>query len=181
MTDERAKVVVGYDREVGGEEALALGCTLAHEHECDLLAVNVRRRVPGLKRPPVVDYMVAVEVAERVRAFDPELHVETRLVESGDPAEALGEVAAKASASMLVVGASRHHPPSHAYPGVTKRVVESIPCDVAIAPPGFRRSARGPDVDKLVVARPVRRGDEWNGAPHHDASPLIHAGATFPG
>ena len=43
----KTRIVVGYDREVGGREALALGCDFAHARDCDLLAVNVRRHVPG--------------------------------------------------------------------------------------------------------------------------------------
>src|SRR5687768_10409356 len=108
MSTEHTPVLVGYDREVGGREALALGCAIARSRGLDLLVVNVRRPVPGLTRPPIVDFMVGVEVTEQVRAVDATVPVETRLVESLDPAEALGEAAATASAGTLVVGAKRH-------------------------------------------------------------------------
>ena len=180
MAHDRKKVVVGYDREVGGREALALACDLARSHDYDLLAVNVRRHVPGLMRPPVVDYMVAVEVAEQVHAFDEHVHVETRLVEATDPADALGEAAARESAAVLVMGASRRREHRLHPRGVTRRVVDGVPCPVAIAPPGFRHEDAwdGRGIDQLLVSKPERRGSEWEGL---GRTPRIAAGATFPG
>jgi nucleotide-binding universal stress UspA family protein len=180
MSGASGKVVVGYDREAGGREALALGCDLAREHDCDLLAVNVRRRVPGLMRPPVVDFMVAVEVAEQVRALDETVEVKTRLVEASDPADALGEAAARESAAVLVVGSSRQREHRLHPRGVTRRVVDGVSCPVAIAPPGFRHRDEPWDhqaIDELVVARPERRGSEWDAT---DETPAISAGVTFP-
>ena len=180
MSGASRKVVIGYDREAGGREALALGCDLERAHEWELVAVNVRRHVAGLTRPPVVDYMVAVEVAEQVRALDDKLHVETLLVEASDPADALGEAAARESAAVLVVGSSRQREHRLHPRGVTRRVVDGVSCPVAIAPPGFRHHDEPWDdqvIDDLVVARPERRGSEWETAA---SAPAISAGATFP-
>lgn len=178
----KTKIVVGYDREAGGREALALGCDFAHARGCDLLAVNVRRHVPGLMRPPIVDYMVAVEVAEQVHALHEDVQVETRLVEATDPADALGEAAACESAAVLVVGSSRQREHRPHPRGVTRRVVDGVSCPVAIAPPGFRHQD-GPwddrGIDELLVARPEQHGSEWNAA--RSSMPAPSAGATFPG
>lgn len=173
-------MVVGYDGEAGGREALALGCDLARARDCDLLAVNVRRHVPGLTRPPVVDYMVAVEVAEQVRALDDSVEVQTLLVEASDPADALGEAAARESAAMLVVGSSRQREHRLHPRGVTRRIVDGVSCPVAIAPPGFCHEEDPWDdrrIDELVVARPDCHGSEWDTV---SPAPAMSAGATFP-
>ena len=178
----KTRIVVGYDREAGGKEALALGCDLARARNCDLVAVNVRRHVPGLVRPPVVDYMVAVEVAEQVRALADEVAVETRLVEASDPADALGEAAARESAAVLVVGSSRQRRHRLHPRGVTRRVVDGVSCPVAVAPPGFRHHEDPWDdrsMDELLVVNPEGHQAEWNAAT--PSTPAISAGATFPG
>ena len=181
MSTDHTPVLVGYDREVGGREALALGCAIARSRGRDLLVVNVRRPVPGLTRPPIVDFMVGVEVTEQVRALDATLPVTTRLVESLDPAEALGEVAARTSASAVVVGSKRH--PGYRRlqrPSVIDHVVEGVPCDVVVAPASFghRPYLDEDEIARYVAARAAPHGTEW-AAERRDAP--VSAGATFPG
>ena len=88
-----------------GREAGALCGSATARAGCGLLAVNVRRHVPG-SRAADRGLMVAVEVAEQVAPSTRSCR--WRLArEATDPADALGEAAACESAAVLVVGSSR--------------------------------------------------------------------------
>ena len=171
--------MVGYDGEVGGREALALGCRMAADLGTDVLAVNVRRHVErGPKRPAVVDLMVHMEVLDAAAGVSHDVEVDTVVVEAAEPAEALGEVAARRSADVLVVGTSRRRAGRDLPTGVVDpEIVNGACCRVAVAPLGFSGRPEQLELVTILEGASARAGREWGGG-ELDELPAL---PTFPG
>lgn len=157
-------VVVGYDGRDGGRDALALGCSLARETDTDVIAVNVRNHVEhGPARPPVVDVMLALEVAEQAGDSAAPKGLAARIVESPDPAEALGEAAARLSADLLVIGACRRRAGRPVPTGaVNGHIADGAPCRVAIAPLGYAASHKREALEVTYLGPGSAPRDEWS-------------------
>lgn len=175
-------VVVGYDGLDGGRDALALGCSLARDADTDVVAVNVRKHVDqGPARPPVVDVMLALEVAEQAGDTAAPKGLASRIVESPDPAEALGEAAARLSADLLVIGASRRRAGRPVATGsVNGHIADGAPCRVAVAPLGYAGSYKRDALEVTYLGPGSGLRDEWSLPEVPHGIPPLPELATFP-
>lgn len=126
------KIVVGTDTSAAADLAVQHAAELARAHDSELLVLYVRPPVdarevfdPG-KLPDPNAYL------ERVRERFPDVKTRIRL-ESGDPAEAICDVAQEEAADTIVVGNRGTHGRRRWFLGsVPNAVVQHAPCSVFI-------------------------------------------------
>lgn len=138
MTGE---IIVGYDSEHGGQDALRLGGIFS-----ELLASRPKV-VTALPWPDYLVGQLEVETEVEVEMREPfarvhdqldYLGVETSAVASRTPAWALQEIASRDAARMIVVGSCHRGPVGRTLAGsVGESLLHGASCSVAVAPRGY--------------------------------------------
>ena len=143
-----APIIVGVERSERSRDALALGRTLARAMGAELLLVTVYPLAGrSAVMPPDADANVLADEAEATFEWvaHPLTGVPTtsRAVEAPSVARGLHEVAQDERALAIVVGPSHRGALGRVVPGsVGDRLLETAPCPVAVAPSGYRSTAR---------------------------------------
>ena len=141
-------IMVGVERSERSRDALALARTLAHATGAELLLLTV---YPVAGRSAVMPPAAhATELADEARAtldwvartFSG-VPARSRAVEAASVARGLHEVAQDERALAIVVGPSHRGSLGRVIPGsVGERLLEIATCPVAVAPSGYRSTAR---------------------------------------
>lgn len=135
--DERLTLVVGVDFEVGGAAAIDAARRLDAGARLVLVHVLQDPFAPGDEPAdwPALREQWAAQLRERLAAQASDVDAELR-VEPGDPAQALGDVAAEVGAHLLVVGAHAGGALSRILLGSTaERCLRDSPVPVLVVPP----------------------------------------------
>lgn len=141
------KIIIGYDLEPGGDDALRLGRSFAEVLDAQPVVFTVLpwpRYLMGLED---LEKQVDAETRDRfavVRDELKDLGAETVAVASPSPSEALNGVAEAEGAKLVVIGSCHRGPIEHRGPigrTLAGRVGESLlhgaPCAITIAPRGY--------------------------------------------
>jgi nucleotide-binding universal stress UspA family protein len=148
-------LVVGFDPEHGGPDALQLGRLF-----CEVLAARPRvvTAVPWPRHligSVEIEKELAAETRRRfaeVEAQLADLGAATEAVASRNPAHTLQEIAERDGATMIVVASSHRGKVSQTLAGsVGESLLHGAPCAVAIAPRGYAESPGG-RLQRLAVA-----------------------------
>jgi nucleotide-binding universal stress UspA family protein len=142
------KIVIGYDPEHGGGDALRLGRLFAEvlaAHPIVFTALPWPRYLMGVED---LQRQVDVEMRDRFAAIRDELQdleVETHAAASPSPSEALHEFAEVEDVSMVVLGSSHRSPVGRTLAGsVGESFMHGAPCAIAIAPHGYAERSQAP-------------------------------------
>jgi nucleotide-binding universal stress UspA family protein len=142
------KIIVGYDGDETGDDALALGASLARTFDSELLVAHVFDDLVAK-----VSDEAAAAVATQVRevfaraATLLDRGIRTRMVElpGESPAREVVALAERDHADLIVVGSRRLGPLQRITLGsVSDSVLRDAPCAVAVPPRGHGRSAQPP-------------------------------------
>lgn len=132
------KIVVGYDGEKSGRDAVALAGALAAVTQARLTVVfpyhPVLARADAAEVQARVGAEVAVILAEAGASSQPIL----RWSSSAWPIHALHELARYEEADLIVFGAAKEDLGDHLHVSLMERMVHGAPCAVAVAPEGYR-------------------------------------------
>jgi nucleotide-binding universal stress UspA family protein len=127
-----APIIVGLDGSQRGDDALALGRTLARTYDAPVLLAAI---ASGL-HPSGDGASEAVERARRALAGV--TVVGKRVVRHPSAARGLARVAERDAGALVVIGASARGPAARLAPGgVLERLAHLAPCPVAVAPDGY--------------------------------------------
>jgi nucleotide-binding universal stress UspA family protein len=137
----KRRIVIGYDPEQQGDDALCLGGLMAELLAADpIVAVVTRWHEQLLDREPL-EAAVASEVAgprERAEAVLDSMKPEVRGFAWRSPASALHDVAVAERAAMIVLGSAHRGPLGRlALGSVGESLLHGAPCAVAVAPRGY--------------------------------------------
>lgn len=145
------RILIGYDGSEHGDDALALGRSLAEAApSAEVIVATVYEQLspksrrdderPAQKRLR----LAAEEIVARARERWPELdEVALRTICANSPSRGLHRFAEEQVVDAIVVGASHRSPFGRVWPGsVTDRTLHGAPCAVAVAPPGRARAKR---------------------------------------
>jgi nucleotide-binding universal stress UspA family protein len=142
------------------ERAFRLACALARDYGARLLVLHVGRKLEapaGCLFPPDAEAYQArlTERLGRVRADEPALHLERRVVLGEDPAAAVVAVAAEVHCDLIVMGTHGRSGMARVLLGsVTEEVTRHAPCPVLAL-----RIPAAPAVPRLgKVRQPARTG-----------------------
>lgn len=153
-------IVVGADGGQRGEDAVALGATIAASTGSELTLL--RCLDPSLPCPSDPDRSPRLRKAEREleRArsrWAPEAHIE--LESAGNPAEALCACAERCDADLVVIGSARHAAPGRCVIGRTGRhLLDVMPTALVIASRGL--SEHEPHLSRVAVGYDGGPGSE---------------------
>jgi nucleotide-binding universal stress UspA family protein len=148
------KIIVGFDGNDGGRDALALGELLARAEDADLIAACFYE---SLALPPVGSYegweeelrSFAEKTLEQAKTASG-ANLQTMALASESPIRGLHQLAEQEDADLIVVGTSHRGKLSQALAGVVARgILHGSPCAVAVAPEGFRD--RRPELARVGV------------------------------
>lgn len=145
---ERQTVVAAYNATDEAADGLALARLLAGITDSDLLVTRV---LEDMVSSPQLDREDQRTVSEHVRATRRAMMA--AVPDAGTPpiaavldarlARGLHDVAEAHDAAYLVLGSSHHsHLGRILFGASAERVIDGAPCPVAVAPPGFRETAR---------------------------------------
>lgn len=145
------RIVIGFDGSSRGDDALALGRTLARAagDGAEVIVAAVYKAVlPRDSHGSESNYQgrlrfEAGELLDRARAACPELGDEAfETVRAGSPAAGLHRLAQERAADVIVVGSSHRAGIGRIFAGsATEQVLSGAPAAVAVAPPGYARTA----------------------------------------
>lgn len=148
------EIVVGYDPEHEGDDALRLGRLLAEVLAAKPVVVTALPWPSYLVGLEDLDKQLGADMHERfayVRDELGDLGVETKAIASGTPASALQEIAESDSAGVIVVGSCHRGPVGRTLAGsVAESLLHGASCAVAIAPRGYASRA-GHRLQRLAV------------------------------
>jgi nucleotide-binding universal stress UspA family protein len=137
----RPRIVVGYDRESGGRDAVMLSRGLAGVLATRRLIVTALPWPTYLAPPDDLDQMAQLDMAEeftRLRESEGDAELETRAVPSGSAARALHVAAEDAEAEMIVLGSCHRGAIGRTMLGsVGESLMHGAPCAIAVAPRGY--------------------------------------------
>jgi two-component system response regulator NreC len=137
------KIIVGFDGNEGGRDALALGEVLARAEGADLIAACFYE---SLALPPIGSYEgwehelreMALRTLEQAKA-QCRGKLDTHALASESPVRGLHQFAEQEDADLIVVGTSHRGKVSQALAGlVAEGLLHGSPCAVAVAPKDFR-------------------------------------------
>lgn len=124
------RVIVGYDGDDEAGDALALARLLAEPLDAELIVAFASTTRGGLES--------ADEVLSAAAAALSGTRHEARAVRGRSAAAALADLAAEASADLVVIGSTDRGPLGRVYPGTTAtRLIAATSCPVAVAPRGY--------------------------------------------
>src|SRR5258708_626850 len=140
------KIIVGYDGDETGDEALALATGLARTFDSELLVAHVFDDLVA-KVSEVASAAVSTQVAEVIaRAaalLDEGIRGKTVEIPGESPARELLALAEAEQAELIVVGSRRLGPVQRITLGsVSDAVLRDAPCAVAVPPRGYSRAAQ---------------------------------------
>lgn len=148
------KIIVGFDGNEGGRDALALGKLLARAEGAELIAACFYE---SLALPPVGSYegwegelrAFAERTLKEVGTPSPG-ELRTLALASESPVRGLHQLAEREEADLIVVGTSHRSKVSQALAGVVAQgILHGSPSAVAVAPAGFRD--RRPALSRIGV------------------------------
>jgi nucleotide-binding universal stress UspA family protein len=149
------KIIIGYEPEHGGDDAVRLGGLLAEILAAQPLvftALPWPRYLMGLED---LQRQVDAEMRDRFALVRDELRdlgVETHAVAGPSAAEALHEFAEVQEARMVVIGSCHRGPVGRTLAGsVGESLMHGAPCAIAIAPRGYAERSQAPLV-RIAVA-----------------------------
>jgi len=135
------KIIVGYDPEHGGSDAIRLGRLLAEVLAAQPVVVSALPWPSYLASREDLQKEVDVEMNQRFSVIREELRdlgVETRAVTSRSAARTLQELAEQELASLIVLGSSHLGPIGRTLAGgVGESLLHGAPCAVSVAPRGY--------------------------------------------
>lgn len=136
------RIVVGYDSNQAGRDAVKLAVRIAVLFESRLTVVFPYQPLISLVTADVVEQRVRSEVAELIAgagfAGEPVFH----WTPSSWPIHGLHELAEYEAAQLIVFGSAREHLAEHMHISLMERLVHGAPCAVAIAPAGYAERER---------------------------------------
>jgi nucleotide-binding universal stress UspA family protein len=148
------RIVIGYDLEQGGEDALQLGRWMSQLLDAEPLVVVALPWPSYMGGIENLQAHIDVEVDSRFTKIRDELRdlgVETRAIASPSAALAIEEVAVKEKASMIVLGSSHRGAIGRTLAGsVGESLMHGAPCAVAIAPRGYATRKDSPDHEARI-------------------------------
>jgi nucleotide-binding universal stress UspA family protein len=141
LSDMKREIVLGFDPEHGGQDALDLGALLAEVLAAKIVVVTalpwpqstvelqgIETKLEEQMETPFAD------ARQRLSGLD----VETRAIASGTASSALADVARSDEAQLLVIGSSHRGPLGRTLAGsVGESLLHGAPCAVAVAPHGY--------------------------------------------
>ena len=149
------KIIIGYDLEPGGDDALRLGRSFAEilaAQPIVFTALPWPRYLMGLED---LQKQVDVETRDRFAVVRDELQdyaVETVAVASPSASEALHQVAETEDAQMVVIGSCHRGPVGRTLAGsVGESLLHGAPCAIAIAPRDYADRSQAP-LHRIAVA-----------------------------
>ena len=167
------QIIVGYDRQAAGRDALALAELLARTLGAGLLVAHVNG---GDAAQPELGAEVADALAASAVAH------EVRVLERDSPAHALRELAEKeAGTGLIALGSTHRAGVGRVFPGpVAERLLGAAPWPVAIAPRGFAGAEAGPvrPAERLRVLEVAYDGSQQSEAALRLASAIALAAAA---
>jgi nucleotide-binding universal stress UspA family protein len=144
---ERPTVVVGFEDNDRGRDALMFGAGLARRLDLSVLVVTVVPYPRHLLGPADLELALGKATAEPFRYVEDELadlEPVTIAVPDHSPSRALTRVAEEERAELIVVGSASHTGPMLVIAGTAgKALLHGAPCAVAVAPTGYAERATG--------------------------------------
>ena len=144
-----SKIIVGVDESKRSQDAVALAGRLVQGSDAEVVLVCAypyddtpsRGLNTGFRRYLKED---AIATLERASAHLPDgVAHETRAIAELSPPKAIQELAARESASLIVIGSSHRGDVGRVLAGTTaERLLHGAPCPVAVAPLGYRDRAK---------------------------------------
>lgn len=147
------RIIIGYQPNPRGEDALALGRFLAELLGAVPVVATALPWSRAMMPPEDLERAMAPETAERlalVRDRLSPLEPKLRAIADPSPAAALYGLAESEDASLIVVGSSHRSPAGRIFLGsVSQSLLNGAPCAVTVAPRGF---AQAPEWELRRVA-----------------------------
>ncbi|MDL9938795.1 universal stress protein [Gordonia sp. ABSL1-1] len=152
------KLLVAYIATAGGEDAVALGSSLARTFDADLEICIVIPPEPAHPTADVERFADALDLAakgwldEAVAKVPDDIRVKTSIAVHANPADGLIRRARRSGAEMMVIGGSGGGIAGrHTLGTVVNDILHSAPIPVALAPAGFSHTG-APEVTRFTVA-----------------------------
>lgn len=131
-------IVVGAEEHSQSRDALALAERLARALDARVITAGVRRQITLAPDDPGEDARLERVFAWADEALADVAHERHEL--SGDPADALGQLAAEEAAGLLVLGSTHRGRLGRALAGtLAESALEHAPCPVVVAPHDYHR------------------------------------------
>jgi nucleotide-binding universal stress UspA family protein len=175
-------ILIAYDGTSNADDAVALGSLLAEATGAPLLLAHVYPATPpswpgdgasarereGFMRQQAQDLL-----ARAVRAVRAGAEVATEALASTTTATGIRTLAERERAALVVFGSARHTAQGRVHPGsASRRLLQVLPCALAIAPVGFH--VQPPTaLSTLAVA-----SDDERGSARDSAEGLAHIGGA---